>query len=386
MNPAQPVIRWHDASGLEQVLAWRSEAGAKPPARVIEADDTTRADAAWRLACEGTALLWRGDYHNARQLLQALGRRFERSRARRKWPDDRVAAFNLYRLGQAQRARTLGALLVRFDAGWRLLAGRAPDVANACTQAWGECPEPCAVPLRDLLGAIGAHQWRERGVEVPALGAPIHAHYGVFSPVRGEYIDLVAAAPLPADTRLAFDIGTGTGVLAALLARRGVERVLATDNAPRALACARDNIARLQLGDRVEPVEADLFPQGRAPLIVCNPPWLPGKAASTLERAVYDPDGAMLRGFLAGLCEHLAPGGEGWLILSDLAEHLGLRSREELLAAFDAAGLVVIDRLDVAPRHARTRDANDPLHAARAAEVTSLWRLAAARDAGFTRL
>jgi hypothetical protein len=30
----------------------------------------------------------------------------------------------------------------------------------------------------------------------------------------------------------------------------------------------------------------------------------------------------MLRGFLAGLAGHLEPGGEGWLILSDLAEHL----------------------------------------------------------------
>lgn len=377
MSQAPPRVVWSDASGVEHEAAWRSESGAKPPARVVEVDDTTRADVAWRLACEGTSLLWRGDFHNARQLLQALGRRFERSRTRRASPDDRVAAFNLYRLGQAQRARTLGALLVRFDVGWRLAAGRAPDVTAECTEAWGECPEPCVVPLRELLGAIGAHQWRVRGVEVPALDARIHPHYGVFSPVRGEYVDLVAAAPLPPDTRLAFDIGTGTGVLAALLARRGVERVVATDNAPRALACARDNLARLELGDRVDLVEADLFPQGRAPLIVCNPPWLPGKAASTLERAVYDPDGAMLHGFLAGLRAHLAPGGEGWLILSDLAEHLGLRTREELLAAFDAAGLIVVDRLDVQARHARARDANDPLHAARAAEVTSLWRLGA---------
>ena len=68
--------------------------------------------------------------------------------------------------------------------------------------------------------------------------------------------------------------------------------------------------------------------------------------------------------------------GEGWLILSDLAEHLGLRTRAELLAAFDAAGLKVIGKLDARPNHPRVRDDSDPLHAARAAEVTSLWRLA----------
>ena len=83
----------------------------------------------------------------------------------------------------------------------------------------------------------------------------------------------------------------------------------------------------------------------------------------------------MLLGFLSGLAAHLCKGGEGWLILSDLAEHLGLRTREQLLHWIQAAGLVVMDRLDVRPRHGKAHDASDPLHAARSAEVTSLWRL-----------
>lgn len=156
----------------------------------------------------------------------------------------------------------------------------------------------------------------QEGVEVPALGGRIHPHYGVFSPVRGEYIDLVAQAPLPG-TGTAFDIGTGTGVLAAVLARRGVRRVVATELAPRALACAQDNLRRLGLQDRVELLAADLFPPGRAPLVVCNPPWLPARPSSAIEQAVYDEGSRMLKGFLAGLHEHLEPGGEGWLVLSD---------------------------------------------------------------------
>ncbi|XQU69776.1 Methyltransferase [Cupriavidus sp. H18C1] len=84
----------------------------------------------------------------------------------------------------------------------------------------------------------------------------------------------------------------------------------------------------------------------------------------------------MLRGFLAGLAAHLTDDGEGWLILSDLAEHLGLRSREALLGMIEAAGLRVLGRIDIKPRHPRAADADDPLHAARAAEMTSLWRLA----------
>ena len=111
-----------------------------------------------------------------------------------------------------------------------------------------------------------------------------------------------------------------------------------------------------------------------------NPPWVPARPSSTLERAVYDPDSAMLRGFLAGLAAHLRPGGEGWLILSDLAEHLGLRTREQLLGWIEAAGLRVLGRLDQRPAHPRSTDADDPLHAARKAEVTSLWRLGRTAD------
>ena len=85
----------------------------------------------------------------------------------------------------------------------------------------------------------------------------------------------------------------------------------------------------------------------------------------------------MLLGFLAGLTEHLLPGGEGWLILSDLAEQLGLRTRAELLAAVDGAGLHVLGRVDIRPKHPKATDASDSLHAARAKEVTSLWRLGA---------
>jgi methylase of polypeptide subunit release factors len=123
--------------------------------------------------------------------------------------------------------------------------------------------------------------------------------------------------------------------------------------------------------------EADLFPDGRAPLVVCNPPWVPARPSSPLEHGIYDPESRMLRGFLSGLSAHLAPGGEGWLLLSDLAEHLGLRTRDDLLAAIGDGGLQVLGRIDAKPRHPRTSDASDPLHQARTAEVTSLWRLAA---------
>ncbi|MBS0509704.1 MAG: class I SAM-dependent methyltransferase [Proteobacteria bacterium] len=372
-------LSWEE-DGVARTARWRSESGQPAPRRVIVADDRLTADAAYRLACEGTAMLWRGDYHNARQLLQAMARRI--TRRPRKAKQDKGAtpapadAFHLHRQAQAQRARILGMLLIPFNADFGIPLRRAPDARAACAQAWQADGEPSVASLRELLGLIGAWEWHRKGVEVPALGDRIHPCYGVFSPVRGEYVDLVAKAPLPSPA-LAFDIGTGSGVLAAVLARRGVARVVATDQDERALACAADNLARLGLSGHVDLVRADLFPDGRAPLLVCNPPWLPARPTSPVEHAVYDPESRMLRGFLSGLAGHLAPGGEGWLILSDLAEHLGLRSRVELLEWIGAAGLRVIDRLDARPRHPRAQDETDPLHAARSVEVTSLWRLAA---------
>lgn len=374
-------IEWLEG-GATRSAQWRSESGWPAPKKVVVADDTMSADAAYRLALDGTALLWRGDFQNARQLLQALVRRIEHKgdRARRAKPGKAPAtpseAFHRHRLQQLQRARTLAMLVIPFDADHGIPLRRAPDARLACLEAYGPSLEPYIASLRELLGVIGAHEWRRKGVMIPALDERIHPWYGVFSPVRGEYVELVAQAPLPAGAKLAFDIGAGTGVLSAVLARRGLQ-VLATDMDTRALGCARENVARLGLASQVDIVQADLFPDGRAPLVVCNPPWLPGKPSSSIEYAIYDPDSRMLRGFLDGLAAHLEPGGEGWLIMSDLAEHLGLRPREQLLGWIAAAGLEVVARHDTRPVHPRASDHDDPLHMARSQEVTSLWRLRA---------
>ena len=380
MSDAPAQINWLDDAGQPQTVDWRSLAGHPAPARLVLADDSLAADTALRLLTQGSGLLWRGGYPQARQLLQALGRRLDRRQQRPARPAATLAeAFLVQRRQQAERAQLLGRLLLPFDADHGLALQRAPDVRAAGLQAHGPVERHYVASLRELLGLVGAFEWRRKGVWVPALGASIHPHHGVFSPVRGEYVELLATAPLPAAaaSQGAFDIGTGSGVLAALLARRGLI-VQATDLSSAALACAADNLQRLGLAGQVTLLRADLFPPGRAGLVVCNPPWVPAPAHASLDAAVYDPDSRMLRGWLAGLAAHLVPGGEGWLILSDLAEHLGLRPRDQLLGWIAAAGLRVLGRSDTRPQHRRAMDAADPLHAARSAELTSMWRLGAA--------
>lgn len=418
------TIRWTE-DGIGRAADWHSENGAPPPATVQIIGDETTADEACRSARAGVGLLWRGDFHNGRQLVQAMSRRLRgdrggnreatggrrsggrrggrgRSRDRRGRDQfvssgdsdgpalDAALSFFAERDAIEQRARLLGRVVVELGSDFDLALRRAPDVAAACRAAYGPSDGPVCVSLTELGGVLSAYEWQLRGVEIPALGDSVHPRYGVFSPVRGEYLDLVAQTPLPwgrqagsvspgtdsaQPTGTAFDLGTGTGVLAAILLRRGAATVVATDINPRAVACASENLDRLCPGADVSVIEADLFPPGRADLIVCNPPWLPAQPTSALEIGIYDPDSAVLHRFIERLTDHLTPAGEGWLIISDLAERLGLRPSGELRERIEAAGLRVLERIDTVPRHSRAADTADALHAARSAEVTSLWRL-----------
>ena len=373
-----PTISWQEA-GKTKNSVWHTENATPAPKKIQVADDTIKADAAYKLCCEGTALLWRGDFQNAKQLMQAISRRIDRpGKKPKKAAANMTEAFHLHRQAQSQKARILGMLLIEVSVGHHINLRRAPDVKAACEHAYGKSTQSFVVSLREILGLIGAYEWSKNGVEISVINNKIHPSYGVFSPIRGEYLTLVDTAPLPTPCTTAFDIGTGTGVLSAILANRGVKKVIATDNAPRALECAQKNINQLEMKNTVTVLNANLFPEdsyGKADLIVCNPPWLPARPSSALESAIYDENNQMLKGYLNGLNAHLNDNGEGWLILSDFAEHLGLRSREELLEWISAAGLKVIDRLDTKASHNKTLDASDPLHTARKAEITSLWRL-----------
>lgn len=386
------TVSWTER-GTPRTGFWRSENAAPAPRGIVVITDDISADKALRIARRGSSLLWRGDFQNARQLMRALDRRLEKRESRTPQASEPGDVFLANRKARAQRAAILGKILIPLEPDYTIPLGRAPDTRAACAQAYGPpvdrqpidggndaAGEATLVSLPELLGVISAYEWHCRGIQVAALGARIHPAHGVFAPTRDEYIDLVADAPWPQglERPVAWDIGTGTGVLAAVLAQRGAGEVVATDINPRAVQCARENIDRLGIADRVHVVAADLWPAGgeRADLVVCNPPWIPGRPTSPLEQGIYDPDSDVLGRFLRELPQHLTPHGEGWLILSDLAELLGLRTRDELLERIADAGLTVTGSHETTPRHPRAADWADPLHEARARERTILWRLA----------
>lgn len=374
------TISWQEKA-KPQSAVWQSEANLAAPKNIIIADDTTNAKAAYIQVCEGAGLLYRGgDFQNAKQLLQAITKRFDSKPV--KPTATMLEAFHQHRARQIQRASITNKILILLEGGSSDLR-RAPDVKDAVANSIAtKLPAKMVLSLRELLGMIGANEWRKKGVFIDALEAPIHPYYGVYSPVRSEYLELVQTAKyhdqvLLNNVKTAFDIGTGTGVIAAILAKRGVRQIAATDNNPRALQCATANMESLGLAKQVILIEANLFPTNnvKADLIVCNPPWLPAKANAPIEHAIYDPNSAMLKGFLSGVSAHLNVDGEAWLLMSNLAELIGLRSADELATWIADAGLSVLEKLDIKPKHAKSTDQSDPLYAARVKEVTSLYRL-----------
>ncbi|HSN14803.1 MAG TPA: methyltransferase, partial [Anaeromyxobacteraceae bacterium] len=71
-----PAIRWREGTS-ERTGRWLSP-GTAAPSDIGAADDATTAAEALSRARRGEALVYRGDYRNARQLLAAMARRLDR--------------------------------------------------------------------------------------------------------------------------------------------------------------------------------------------------------------------------------------------------------------------------------------------------------------------
>ena len=118
------------------------------------------------------------------------------------------------------------------------------------------------------------------------------------------------------------EIGTGTGLISLCCLRAGASRVVATDINPAAIANVRFNVEQLQLDERLELRTVPLDDPGafsivgeteQFDLIISNPPWENQRPQSIDQYALYDEDFALMRSLLAGLKEHLAPGGKALL-------------------------------------------------------------------------
>jgi 16S rRNA (guanine1207-N2)-methyltransferase len=150
------------------------------------------------------------------------------------------------------------------------------------------------------------------------LGLTVCAHGAAFA---GTKIDIGTRALLGSVDRMApsagtaLDLGCGTGVLAAVLARsRPGLAVLAVDQSAAAVASATATAAVNGLGDRIRVTRDDAavsIPDGSVDLVACNPPFHLGAAVvTTAADRLFAAAGRVLR-----------PGGELWTVYNSALRH-----------------------------------------------------------------
>ncbi len=142
-------------------------------------------------------------------------------------------------------------------------------------------------------------------------------HPGLFFSSR---LFAAALAREQLDGRRVLEIGTGTGFLALLAARRA-RRTVGVDINPDAVRALQINALLNRLEDRVEARQGDLFAPvagERFDLILFNPPYFAGRATDLWDYAWRDVGQTRAR-FVAQAADFLAPGGRILICDSDLA-------------------------------------------------------------------
>ena len=351
-----------------------SESEFAQPGELVAFNERASAAVVLRWLREGKVLLWEGDWTKGvdllgglRTILQAERGENVESLALDRWREQRA--------GVREQGELLGGILVVIEKDGDVRLRNAPDVRRAVELAWGLEGGLRVVALNTLVGALSAAEWTRKGIEVPGLKGKLKPRFGVFSPTRRAYVDLLAHLDVKGKTVL--DVGCGTGVLGFVLLQRGAISAVGTDLEDRAVVCATDNAARLGLAERYQAQLADLFPADAAfDCVVFNAPWVPEVPRTRLDRAVFDEGGETLRRFVEGLQGSLNEGGVGVILVSDLPERLGLREAGHVEGLAAAAGLQVRLVADVPAVHGRARDAQDPLHDLRREERVQIFVLA----------
>jgi release factor glutamine methyltransferase len=166
----------------------------------------------------------------------------------------------------------------------------------------------------------------ERWVRV--AGMRLRVASGVFDPglhfTSAFLAEYIGRPGVVAPTDRVLDVGTGSGIAAIAAARAGAKEVVAVDINPQAVRCAKDNVARMGLQERVEVRQSDMFGAMRGEqfdLIVCNPPYFRGVPTNLAEGAyMAGADYEWLGRFSQEAKNHLAAEGRCLIVIGDAAD------------------------------------------------------------------
>ena len=251
-----------------------------------------------------------------------------------------AAADAFERVG-ATRPGLIGALearLVRFSERRPALAAPTPRRPSSALGLAQTPPKPPEVDERSLQEKA-REMWSsrvllQRNLEattpyvVEFGGLPFVVNPNVFSPaVFNDTFFFAANMPFRAGERF-LEVGSGTGLIAALAAIKGASFVVAVDVNPGAVRNTRENLAAHGLGAVSSVREGDVFsPLGsdeRFDTIWWNVPFMhcDKEDLTMLEKALYDPGYEALERYLAGAKQHLRPDGHVLIGFSDTHGHM----------------------------------------------------------------
>jgi len=218
------------------------------------------------------------------------------------------------------------------------LGGRVKHMTRAMNDVLGDCFVDVQASLAHqksrLLTASGPRAVAEAAWQ-PRTRYPLREHHGDLdlwvcahgAAFAGTKVDVGTRFLLQFLDRMqpaagtAVDLGCGTGVIAAALAKASPQlRVLATDDSAGAVQSALATMAANDLSGRVHVQRDDAMstcPDGSEDLIVCNPPFHLGTSVQT---------GSALRLFRAA-GRTLVPGGRLWTVYNSHLPYLGQLNR-----------------------------------------------------------
>jgi hypothetical protein len=194
------------------------------------------------------------------------------------------------------------------------------------------------ITFADYLGLNGSRQWYEKGVHYPVIDHAIHPFYGVYFPSREDHLLLFDSwLKEQKPFRRAVDIGTGCGILAFMMQKHNIRDIHATDINPNAVFSLRQTLksSEINIPGSIIVEQASLlgsFEPAENDLIVFNPPWIPGKAEKTLDRASYYEPGFFDR-FFDEISHKCLKGNTIVLLFSNFAMLAGLTSENPIKEA-----------------------------------------------------
>jgi release factor glutamine methyltransferase len=149
-------------------------------------------------------------------------------------------------------------------------------------------------------------------------GLRIKLHPQVYEPAEDTFLLAENLEVRPGE--VALDMGTGTGLIALLMARKA-RFVLGVDINPIAVELAREN-ARINSIGNVRFVQSDLFENvsGKFDVITFNAPYLPGKPEEPIDLALVGGENGreVLDRFIDEVPNYIKPGGVVQIVQSSI--------------------------------------------------------------------